>query len=214
MIADQTGRYTAFSQALINLRSPVNTALDWELGSDRGRSRNNLVKRSFERGSEWILFIDDDHSFNPNLLMGLLAHEQPVVASLYIQRVDPFYPIAFADKDEEGNYWPLDLSQCGPTGLVQVRGAGTGGMLIRTEVFDQIPDPWFVHTTEQSEDLYFCDRLAEHGIPLYVDLEARLGHLAVFNCVPEHEEPHGWAASISISPTMKVVLPIGQTPEE
>lgn len=208
IVADMAGRYTEFSKSLLTLSGnvPVNTAVDWQIGADRGRSRNQLVERSLERGSEWILFLDDDHSFPPTLLMGLLAHDEPVVASLYLQRSDPFLPIAYTSKDEDGNYWPLDLPAQGRHGLVPVVGAGTGGMLIRSEVFRELPAPWFVHTTKQSEDLYFCDRLVEAGIPLYVDLDARLGHLAVFNIYPDFEEQ--WAAGISVSPSMRVLLPI------
>lgn len=212
VIADMAGRYTMFSRALVNLRAPVNTAIDWEIGADRGRSRNTLVQRSLDRGSEWILFLDDDHTFPPNLLTTLLSRDMPVVASLYLQRADPFLPIAYAWKDEDGNYWPIDLSQCEQHGTMPVYGAGTGGMLIRSEVFHQIPGPWFVHTTKQSEDLYFCDLLAAHEIPIVVDLDARLGHLAVFNIFPVYEQQ--WAAGISVSPSMNVVLPIVMPGEE
>jgi len=205
VIADMAGRYTMFSQALIALRAPVNTAIDWEIGADRGRSRNNLVQRSLDRGSEWILFLDDDHTFPPTLLTGLLAREQPVVASLYLQRTDPFLPVAYTSK-KDGFYWPLDIGACDPHGIVPVVGAGTGGMLIRSEVFHEIEPPWFVHTTEQSEDLYFCDRLVEAGIPMFVDLDARLGHLAVFNIFPVYDEQ--WVAGVSVSPSMRVTLPI------
>ncbi len=201
-----------FTQALTSMRAPVNTELDFHVGSDRGRGRNRLVERSLERGSEWMLFLDDDHTFPPTLLNQLLSHDQPIVASLYLQRADPFLPIAYAVK-EEGNYWPLDLSVCDKEGLVEVAGAGTGGMLIRSEVFTKIPAPWFVHTTEQSEDLYFCDRAREAGIPIYVDLAARLGHIAAMNVYPTFEDG-AWAAGLSVSPAMHVVLPIQKPLEE
>jgi hypothetical protein len=165
-----------------------------------------------ERGSEWILFLDDDHTFPPHLLLTLLEKQQDVVASLYLQRADPFLPIAFASKDDEGSYWPLDLSECPQNGLVKVRAAGTGGMLIRSEVFYNIPAPWFVHTTNQSEDMYFCDLLAENGYGMFVDLDAPLGHVAPMNVFPTWEDGHGWTAGLSVSPSMRVVLPI-QMPE-
>lgn len=199
-----------FTQSLIQLgaHSPVNTAVDFEIGADRGRSRNTLVERSLERGSEWMLFLDDDHTFPPGLLLQLLSHDQPVVASLYLQRTDPFLPIAYTSKDENGDYWPLDLNDCERHGLVPVAGAGTGGMLIRSEVFHQLDPPWFVHTTQQSEDLFFCDRVVAAGIPLFVDLDAPLGHIGANNFFPNWEDGHGWTAAISVSPSMKVVLPI------
>lgn len=196
-----------FYQCLNMLQKPVNTAVDFEVGSDRGRSRNKLVARSLERGSEWILFLDDDHTFPPNLLMVLLAREVPVVASLYLQRADPFFPIAFAEKDADGNYWPLDITACPEHGIVTVDGAGTGGMLIRSEIFHQLDPPWFVHTTQKSEDLYFCDLVREAGIQIYCDLDARLGHIAPFSIYPDYEDGK-WTAGVSVSPSMKVLLPI------
>jgi hypothetical protein len=203
-----------FTQALTAMwaRAPVNTELDFHVGADRGRGRNRLVEASLERGSEWILFIDDDHTFPPTLLRQLLSNEKPIVASLYLQRTDPFMPIAYAEK-KDGDYWPLDLSTCDQHGLVEVAGAGTGGMLIRSEVFAELPAPWFVHTTEQSEDLYFCDRAREAGIPIYVDLAARLGHIAAMNVYPTFEDG-SWAAGLSVSPAMHVVLPIQKPIEE
>lgn len=213
VIADMLGRYTIFTQALTGLRSPTNTVLDFEVGADRGRSRNTLVARSLERGSEWILFLDDDHAFPPELLSIMLARELPVVAGLYLQRTDPFLPIAYTSKDEAGYYWPLDLGECEQHGVVPVYAAGTGGMLIRSEVFHEIPGPWFVHTTKQSEDLYFCDLLAEHDIPVHVDLDARLAHVTALSIVPnwivpDDGGPAQWAAGLSVSPSMAVHLPI------
>lgn len=210
VIADAAARYTQFWQCLTGLRTPVNTALDPEIGADRARSRNNLVRRSLERGSEWIMFLDDDQTFKPSILLNALAVEQPVVGALYTQRVAPYLPIAYADKDEHG-YWPLDLRNHGPNELVRVRAAGTGGMLIRSEVFRVLGDiDWFLHTTEQSEDMYFCDRLAEAEIPLYVHTNIRLGHIAPAVVFPEwHEDTGEWVAGLQFSYTTSVLIDIG-----
>lgn len=207
IISDSLARYTHFYQCLTALELPVNTALDFRIGADRGRSRNSLVEASLERGSEWMFFLDDDHTFSSGILKILLAKDQPVVASLYLQRTDPFLPIAYVEKDDDGNYWPLDITACPEHGLVTVVGAGTGGMLIRSEVFREIDPPWFVHTTQQSEDLMFCDLLAEAEIPLYVDMDARLGHITPISVFPDYENGQ-WTAGISVSPSMKVLLPI------
>lgn len=215
LIADQSARYTMFFQSLTGLLAhlPAEKVVDWEIGADRGRSRNTLVRRALARNSDWLLFLDDDHTFPPNLLQTLLSREMPVVASLYLQRTDPFLPIAYAEKDENGDYWPLDLSACPEHGLVTVVGAGTGGMLIRSEVFRQLEPPWFLHTTEQSEDLYFCRSLVEAGIQLYVDLDARLGHVTPNSIYPDYEQDQ-WVAGMAISPSMKVLLPINMPSED
>ena len=210
VIADATARYTQFSECLVGLttKMPVNTVVQFRIGPDRGRCRDWLVEQSLQRGSEWILFLDDDHSFPPTLLLQLLAHEQPIVSSLYLRRTNPFLPIAYESKDDAGLYMPIDLTDAPSEGLRKIVAAGSGGMLIRSEVFHAIEPPWFLHTDEQSEDLFFCDRAREAGFPLYVDLSARLGHIAPLNFVPVHVEDEGWKASIVVSPTLSIVLDI------
>lgn len=192
-------------------------------GSDRSVGRNTLVRRSLERGSEWILFLDDDQTFSPDLLTSMLAVEQPVVAALYMQRMSPFFPIAFASKDDdvefgsrvrstsEGSYWPLDLRNHGPRELVQVRAAGTGGMLIRSEVFRELGMNinWFVHTTRMSEDIFFCDLLWEAGIPLYVHTGCTMGHLAPAVVHPVYDPViEEWTAGLQFSMTTSIQIPI------
>jgi hypothetical protein len=222
VICDLTSRYSQFWQCVANLRHPVNTALDVQPGSDRSVGRNSLVRRSLERGSEWIMFLDDDQTFSPDLLTEMLAVEQPVVAALYLARHSPFFPIAFASKDDdvefgskvrstsEGSYWPLDLRNHGPRELVRIRAAGTGGMLIRSEVFRELGDiQWFTHTTKMSEDIFFSDLLHEAGIPLYVHTGCTMGHLAPAVVHPAYdEEIEEWTAGLQFSLTTSVRIPI------
>jgi GT2 family glycosyltransferase len=155
----------------------------WGVGSDRSIGRNNVVKAALEEGTEWVLFLDDDQTFPPDILMRLLEHDRPIVGGLYVQRGAPFYPIAYTSILEDGSYLPLNLVNHPTEGLVKVVGLGTGGMLIRAEVFHALSDAgydgeWFTHTTEKSEDLMFCDRAIEAGFEVFVDVSARMGHTA------------------------------------
>lgn len=182
--ANDAARYHFFTFSLTGLISPRNTQIRSALGSDRIRGRNRLVKESLAAGAEWILFLDDDQTFGPNLLMRLLSHEKPIVASLYLMRHYPFSPIAYTHReDDDKTYRPLLLHDYPTdTGLVEVRAAGTGGMLIRSEVFNEMCRQgvceygvWF-KDGEASEDLTFCEKAREVGFPVYVDLQAQMGH--------------------------------------
>ena len=185
----------------------MNTLEDWAIGSDRSRSRNFLVARALDRGAEWIMFIDDDQSFKPDLLKLLLEADRPVVGALCLQRHAPHMPLVYSDKDDKG-YWPLDLRKHGPNELVQVRAVGSGGMLVRSEVFRELGEiDWFKHTTEQSEDMFFCDLLDEHGIPLFTHTGIRLGHIAPAVVFPTVEQDT-WSAGIQFSYNTSVVIPI------
>lgn len=173
--ANDSGRYTFFAAALTALQTPVNTAVMWAIGSDRIVGRNRLVQQSLEIGSEWLWFLDDDHVFPPDLLLRLLAHDQPVVAALYLQRQVPFAPVAYSHREGD-KYVPLVLPDLEPDACVEVRAAGTGGMLIRSEVFRAVSEPWFEHGAA-SEDLIFCEKARAAGFTIHCDLAARLGHL-------------------------------------
>ena len=180
---NDAARYSFFTASLTGLVAPVNTQVRYAMGSDRIRGRNRIVRESLAAGAEWVMFLDDDQAFGAQLINRLLSHDEAIVASLYLQRQAPFSPIAYTDRDDDGTYTPLFLHDYAVnTGLVEVRAAGTGGMLIRSEVFHALVGQgicedgvWFVDG-EASEDLTFCEKAGEAGFPVFVDLQARLGH--------------------------------------
>lgn len=204
-ISNDTARYAMFYVAKEGLHKPVNTRSEFSLTGDRILGRNKLAKIAVETGQEWLMFLDDDHTFGPELLTRLLSHDVPVVGALYLQRQMPFLPIAYATKDEDGTYWPVDLNQHGEDDLITVRGLGTGGMLIRTEIFRELEYPWFEHG-RASEDLIFCDRVYEAGLgPIYCDLGARMGHLSPAALWPTFTDGK-WAAGFALADGFSVTV--------
>ena len=177
IVADYAARYSWFNQCLGDLEKPEGTIIEWRMGANRGVSRNALAQACLEKGCDWLFFVDDDHAFPPATLTRLLAHNQPVVSALILQRGSPFLPTAYASK-VEGQFQPLDLRSVGHNNLVAVRGCGTGALLVRRHVLKQLDDPWFVFSESYGEDLYFSDRLAEASIPILVDTGCRMGHIA------------------------------------
>jgi hypothetical protein len=90
------------------------------------------------------------------------------------------------------------------TGLEEVRYLGLGVTLIETAAIKEIPEPWFDfewgHNEQagwhiaRSEDVYFFDKLREHGVKCYLDHDlskhvTHLGEFAYTNmmAIPEHE---------------------------
>ena len=213
IIANDSARYTLFAASLVNLRTPVNTAISWAVGSDRIVGRNNIVRQALDQGSEWVLFLDDDHAFGPDLLLRLLAHDQPIVASLYMGRARPFAPIAYGEKQDDGTYLPIQLPGLPESGLLAVVAAGTGGMLIRSEIFRAVGEPWCEHG-RASEDLIFCDKAREAGFPIYLDLATHLGHLAPCSIWPTFLEGE-WAVGFTVTDGTSLYVRIepAETPE-
>jgi hypothetical protein len=210
VIANDNARYTLFASSLIHLQHPVNSVVDFSITSDRIYGRNKLTERALERGAEWLMFIDDDHVFPTNILTRLLARELPIVGSLYLQRMQPFMPLAYSARLPDG-YQPLDLTAHGPDELVEVAALGTGGMLIRSEVFHKLDFPWFEHGVA-SEDLIFCDKARAYGFPVHVDLGVRLGHMMPSAVWPSHGDmgdgSEGWQVGFSLSDGYSLAVPL------
>lgn len=205
--AQDNGRYNLFPICLSQLRHPPNTALEWALTSDRILGRNRCVKKALEVGAEWLLFLDDDHAFSPDLLTRLLAHKVPMVGSLYLQRMQPFAPVAFGEKTEDERYIPLMLSEHPTDALVEVAAIGTGGMLIRSEILRAMKEPWFEHG-RASEDLIFCDKVYELGLgPIYCDLGSRMGHLTISAIWPT-DDGEDWQIGFAVADGCNLTVPM------
>jgi len=90
---------------------------------------------------------------------------------------------------------------------------GTGGMLIRSEVFRELEYPWFEHG-RASEDLIFCDRAREAGFPIYCDLGSRIGHLTVAAIWPSWVDQE-WVVGFSVADNFSLYVGIeNPQPEE
>lgn len=211
IIARDDARYSLFSVCLMNLKHPVNTNIDWALGNDIASGRNNLVRRSLELGSEWILFLDDDHVFPNDLLVRLLEADKDIVSGLYLRRGVPMTPVAFSHRTPGNTYMPIVLPELPKEGLLKVHAAGAGALLIRSEVFRAIGDPWFEHGRvgewDASEDIIFCEKANEAGFEVFVDLEARLGHLSPMAAWPSWVDEE-WAIGFSITDGLSLYCPI------
>lgn len=213
IIANDSGRYTMFTVCLTKLHNPVNTTIQFALTSDRIVGRNTLTRMALEQGAEWLMFLDDDHVFPPELLTRLLAHDVAIVGALYMQRQVPFAPIAYSNKTEDERYIPVQLADHGPNDLIEVAALGTGGMLIRSEILRAMQEPWFEHG-RASEDLIFCDRVYELGLgPVYCDLGARMGHLSPSALWPAYEQGE-WAVGFSLADGFSVTVPISKAEED
>lgn len=197
----ETGRYSAFSEALARLEKPAGTEVVFAKGSDRELARNVLVRDMLSNPEcEWMLFVDDDQVFSDDLLTRLLAHNLDIVGGLYLRRDPPFSAIAYEAVTDEGQFVPLNLTEHPQEGVVSVKAAGTGAMLIRRRVFETMADPWFVRSDKGTEDMLFCLKARlEHQFAVYVDLGARAGHLTTTTVWPATGEAGEWVVGFSVA---------------
>ena len=221
IMAQQTARYSAFSVCLTQLRTPPNTKIDWVFTTDVAGGRNTLVKRALDNGAEWVLFLDDDQSFSPDILLKLLAHERDIVSALYVQRAGGHGPLAFSERTPDNTYTQIDLTSLPGEGLLKVHACGAGGLLIRSEVFHAIDSEptWFQYglvfneTWNASEDIIFCEKAQKAGFEVFVDLGCPIGHMAPTAIWPQYID-NQWCLGFSVADGTQLYVPIEPKPEE
>ena len=140
-----------------------------------------MVEDSLVSGGDWthMWFIDADVvPPSPYALMRLLQRDKDIVCGLYARKTIPNQWLIWVDEkpvqisDPER---PFDLYPQYKDKVIEVTGSGAGCLLIKREVFNKIPPPWFkVHYPEGSidawgEDAYFFNKARDLGLKCYMD---------------------------------------------
>jgi len=135
-----------------------------------------------------LLMLDSDHLHPVDIVERLtrwLAHDAKplVISALNYQRKEPFRPAAFFF---DGPALGLMHLSTWPQGLVKVDAVGASALLVAREVFEKLSEPWFeFHYLPVAdspvprfigEDIYFCEKLRQIGIPVYVDTTTTCPH--------------------------------------
>jgi hypothetical protein len=136
--------------------------------------RNQIVEAARLAKATHLLFLDSDLTFPADTLARLLSHGKDIVGGLYVQRVPPHHPLGVT----------LDGKHEAVTeGLKQMQTMPTGCLLLKLEIFDKLPKPWFntkqVGEKIMGEDYYFCERAREAGFHIWCDgdLSREIAHI-------------------------------------
>lgn len=133
-------------------------------------ARNDLVKRM---KGDWLLQLDCDHLFEPDLLARLLLrldkYDIDVLTGLYTYKAPPHAPVLF-HTDADGVTRPMG-GWDEKADIVEVDSAGAGCLLVKRSVFERIVREThelpFDLRPKLTEDHSFFARLKECGIKAY-----------------------------------------------
>lgn len=153
--------------------------------------RMRLITTAMKWEATHIFMVDSDMVFPQDTLVRLLLHGKHVVGCNYPRRKIPCLPTAYS-ADRKGPCFTNPDSG----GLEEVSHIGTGMILLDTRVLDAFCEyvdlPWFCFEPQidpeakdvsgirtKGEDVYFCHKIAELGIPMYIDhdLSKEVGHV-------------------------------------
>jgi len=156
-------------------------------GMNTVSARNKIVYRALEQEFDYVFFMDSDMEFPPNTLDRLLSHNKDIVGGFYVRKKKGYLPnafkLGFAEQDKLLTEFVEDFRE--------VEAIGTGCLLIKTDVFNNIKTPWFYYEPTMAEDFHmstedivFCRNAKEAGYKIYCDGEIMCGHVGNFVVTP------------------------------
>ncbi len=139
-------------------------------------ARNLIAEKALEGGYDWILYLDDDMTFSPDIFFNLASYDKDIIGALAFKREQPFEPCVYK-KREDGNMYSVF-----PKKMMDVDAIGSAGLLIKTDVLKKIEFPWFEtgYNSDKehfSVDFDFCRKAKEAGFKIWCDPDISMGHI-------------------------------------
>lgn len=179
--------------------------LSFRASANLAGPRNRVVETflAYNR-ADWLLFLDSDMTFDPDLVERLLEYadpeKAPIVGGLCFGFDDngDVLPTLYGFLDEDDQPDKLQVvryKEWVPDSMYQVAGTGAACLLIHRSVLEAMRDfdhprgkkgfndafPWFQEMEHNGkpvgEDIAFCWRAIQAGFPVYVNTAVQLGHV-------------------------------------
>lgn len=165
------------------------------------RARNVIVKRFLEGDGDFLLMIDAD-IVPPDSVAAMCLHNKPVCAAVCFGWVSTMeeetgiVPVVM-DFDEKTGLYKSAAGLDGK-GVVGCDAVGTGCIMIRRDVLEKMPRPWFKfkftdnYEIERGEDFYFCEKARAAGFTIHADKDRICDHFKLIQLKIAHEQQHKW----------------------
>lgn len=197
---------TAYVRSLFATHLQRQAVFDVVEGQAIDVGRNAICRRFLDHPvhAEWLLMHDSDATWHPEAVERLISRNLPMVSAVIFQRGLPPRPTAgpLYGRGVAGEYLydfgktieqivkrveaeGIDLKtpnelvlEPTPDDLYPVDGVGMHFCLIRRDVIEAIPYPWFeCKGANAGEDFDFCRKVRAAGYPIYLDLSVYTGHI-------------------------------------
>lgn len=202
-----------------------NLIVRYQAGVRTDSNRNSIVKEMLEDKVDFILHLDADMVFPPDIIERYLEANElekvDVIGAYYFKRFYPYNPIAYTlSTDEDKNIKPyrqIPPSLVEKGRVYEVDGLGFGGMFVARHVYERLGDKkWAVyganfHIPEPledkiSHDLNFCKVVKEAGMSIRLHGSVRPGHIGEI-LITEKDFIDNMEITITRNPDVLVIMP-------
>lgn len=173
-----------FAHSLAMIRKVGQCAVTFEIGSLIYNARNNIAQRAVELEADFILWLDSDMIFAPDLLERLMEdiekYDADMVSGLYFRRLPPYTPVLFDRLDIEGDLTYWTEFQNIPEDVFEIGGCGFGCVLMKADIIFDVQGKFnncFSPIGNSGEDLSFCWRARQCGYKILCDPTIQCGHV-------------------------------------
>lgn len=174
-----------FAQSLAMLKRADNTLIGWETGSLVYNARNSLARQAIKAEADWVLWLDSDMVFSPDLLQRMLKvcteNDIDFLTALCFRRKPPYTPCLFDRLQKIGRGASYTALLSVPEGRFQVGGCGFAGVLLSTDVLISVSAKFdgrmFDPMDGFGEDVAFCWRARQCGYDIWCDSDIEMGHV-------------------------------------
>ena len=160
-------------QCLMDLEGDFDV-LVCEEGYTIAENRNYASVQAINGKYSWMLFVDDDMTFEPGLIEELIINDKDICGVTYRPR---------CDDSNKKTYHETHRDNLKSDKLFETDGVGTGIMLIKTKILLNIPRPWFDFEwfengcCKMGEDWMFCKKAKASGFKVWCNPTISVGHL-------------------------------------
>lgn len=182
------------------------------------RARNELTRIFLDSGCDYLMFIDADIGFDRNAVAMLLGGDRDIACGIYPKKEVNWDSVKKAAREGKNdlhdhagafvfNMVGNEHQQTDEDGFIEVRHGGTGFMLIKRHVFEQLKDkvPTYRASTVQrdgeyisplvheyfatsidhtgallSEDFHFCELWRKYGGKVHANPFIKLEHVGTY----------------------------------
>ena len=150
-------------------------------------ARNTIAQKAIDGDYDRILWIDSDMRFNADLLERLNAdmdQGMEYVSALTFKRVYPTVPVIydhlFPLSDAPGTYGVHIYKDYPRDQVFQIAASGMGCVMTSVKLLKDVWDnfgPPFAYVANLGEDISFCYKVSELGVPMWCDSRVKVGHI-------------------------------------
>ena len=197
--------HTMFFRSMMALERPDETEVLVSSSSLIYDARNTLAKQAIEGNYDRVLWIDSDMIFEPDLLRRFhadLDNGLEYVTGLAFSRRAPIKPCIFRTcgirlEGEKRIPFADFFDDIPDKPMFQVAASGFAAVMTTVDLLKRVQDKFglpFSPVMGFGEDLTFCMRATDLGVPMWCDSRIKLGHIgqAVFDY-------NGWLAGRGVT---------------